>query len=240
MIFQRYFLAVFCSWVATCSFGQNGRVGITPIYDTARAKETSYVHEPVDAFKGMPFKAGDKRKQRLNIYVGAIKITGSVKFEIMEDADGILYESSRQFKVHLLKVTIDKTTGWTIPGDLVQMLNEDNYFLDIDSAKIVSNEFRYKDIKWFVDVSDFNLDGKPDFAIEYCDNAGQHCSDPYYAVWVNINGRLAHWQGLSGKHSEAVDAKKRTLVTVDYENGKREKTQYKVTRDTVLVPVASN
>jgi hypothetical protein len=235
----RCFLVVVCSLVAASCFGQHGGVGITPIFDTARAKEKPYVHEPVDAFKGMPFKAGDKRTQRLNIAVGSINIRGSVRFEIMEDADGILYETSRLFKVHVLKVTTDKTEGWTLPRDLVQMLNEDSYFLDIDSATVMSKEFRYKDIKWFVEVGDFNLDGIQDFAIVYCDNAGQHCSDPYYAVWVNINGRLTHWHALSGKHSEADDVKQRTLVTVDYENGKRVETRYKVTGDTVLVPMAA-
>ena len=99
----------------------------------------------------------------------------------------------------------------------------------------MSDQIVTAQMDYFFAVEDFNLDGKPDFA--FTGDKAYHSFPIKNYVWVNMNGKMVYWYGISNASSDKENVATRMLsIIVTAKNGSLIPKYYNVVKDTTLVP----
>jgi hypothetical protein len=186
-----------------------------------------------DPYKDKPFKPGDIKTLHLQIPVEKIVIGITIKYELLDDPDGMFYSFGHRYKAQINSAILTSGNKNIIPRQLIDGFSD-------KTIELTDREIRKKTVQttsmfyWFT-VQDFNLDGKPDFA--FIGDLGYHSAPVNYYVWVNINDKLVYWYNLSGVVSATKDSTKRIISIETVQNGNIAPANYKIEKDTFLIPV---
>lgn len=185
-------------------------------------------------FVGKPFKGGDTVTQQIVINVGAIPIRGKIKFEIYDDADGMIYQWRHTYRINVISLKIDRAKTKGVPAEIIDQLESVDH-VELKDKDLLKKVFPHESDEYLLCIRDFNMDGKPDFAFVY--DQGFHSNFVLYDIWVNMNGRLVKWNSLSGYCVEEQATADRTLRTVIFDTAGPVMNYYKIAKDTTLVSI---
>ncbi len=221
---MKIYFVVFVLLICGLCYGQN------------KVASKKYHYKPVpyhgtDPYKGKAFKPNDIRTMHLTIPVGNITISNDLTYQLIADNDGSSFKTDHTYRARIVKVTPTEADSNAIPKSLTKMFN--NRVIDLTEKQIMSDKITTKTMFYFFSVDDYNLDGKPDFAFN--GEPRYHAFPVKNYIWVNINGKLVYWYGLSNVCSDKENKATRMVSIVATGKAGIFAKYFYVVKDTFLV-----